>query len=93
MNNDLYLDLMKNPTKFKKSDKKCNNNIDDLYYSLKNRFPNHNITTGNYELILKKIEDYLNSIIIEDVIENIINEIDESINFSSFQSYFEEADY
>ena len=54
MNNDLYLDLMKNPTKFKKSDKKCNNNIDDLYYSLKNRFPNHNITTGNYELILKK---------------------------------------
>lgn len=92
MNSDLYLDLMKNPTKFKKNNKKYNN-LDDLYYSLKKRFPNHNITTCNYELILKKIEDYLNCIIIEDVIENIINKIDESINFSSFQSYFEEADY
>ena len=92
MNSDLYLDLMKNPTKFKKNDKKYNN-LDDFYYSLKKKFPEHNITKSNYELILKKIEDYLNTIIIEDVIENIINEIDESINLSSFQSYFEEADY
>ena len=92
MNSDLYLDLMKNPIKFKKNDKKYND-LDNLYYSLKKKFPNHNITIGNYELILKKIEDYLNSIIIEDVIENIINQVDESINFSSFQSYFEEEDY
>lgn len=92
MNSDLYLDLMKNPIKFKKNDKKYND-LDNLYYSLKQKFPNHNITIGNYELILKKIEDYLNSIIIEDVIENIINQVDESINFSSFQSYFEETDY
>lgn len=92
MNEDLYLDLMKNPIKFKKNNKKCNN-LDDLYYSLKKKFPDHNITIGNYELILKKIEDYLNTIVIQDILENIVNQIDESTNFSNIQSYFEEADY
>ena len=36
MNSDLYLDLMKNPIKFKKNDKKYND-LDNLYYSLKKK--------------------------------------------------------
>jgi hypothetical protein len=81
---ELYLFLMKNPNKFRKTDNIEINRDDNLFYELKKKFSDHDISKEDYKFILKKIEIYLNELVIKDVIENIINNIDESICIGHF---------
>lgn len=74
MNDDkLYLNLIKNPYKSKNIIKK--NNIDNLYNELKHKY--NNINPEIYQLLLKKIEIFIDDSIINIIVEEIIDKIDE----------------
>ena len=77
---DIFFKLIANPYKTKR-----NNNEyigDELYIQLKNNFPNTEWTINIYNHIKKKIETELNTILIKDILSDIIFKIeDESSNY------------
>jgi hypothetical protein len=77
MNNDnLFLDLMKNPYKTKKKKIDCNFYIDKLHIELIKKFDNYNIDNNLYKIILKKIEILLTEQTIKEILYNTIEQIE-----------------
>ena len=84
-NDKLFLDLMKNPYKTKSVKQVIDN--DNLHNELKKKFKNYDITIDNYNIILEKIEIFLNKTTIQNIINNIILEIEnEQFNQTIIQS-------
>ena len=84
-NDKLFLDLMKNPYKTKSVKQVIDN--DNLHNELKKKFKNYDIKIDNYNIILEKIEIFLNKTTIQNIINNIILEIEnEQFNQTIIQS-------
>ena len=84
-NDKLFLDLMKNPYKTKSVKQVIDN--DNLHNELKKKFKNYDIKIDNYNIILEKIEIFLNKTTIQNIINDIILEIEnEQFNQTIIQS-------
>lgn len=74
---DLTFQLLANPTKLKKRDKKINVSENDIFFmKIKKRYPNMLIFKSDKNKILEKIESILLDITISNIIENLIREIE-----------------
>lgn len=74
--NELLLNLIANPFKIKRNNKKINtNNLDKIYYLLRQQYPNHDINTNTFNDIINLIEKYLIHLEIKNTINGIIEKI------------------
>tara|TARA_Y100001936_G_C15871299_1_gene557800 strand:- start:73 stop:321 length:249 start_codon:yes stop_codon:yes gene_type:complete len=75
---DLTFQLLANPTKLKKKDKKEKDITEDdiLFMKIKKRYTDMLIFNSDKNEILKKIESILLDITISNIIENLVREIE-----------------
>ena len=74
---DITFQLLANPTKLKKNEKKrVVTEEDSFFLRIKKRYPDMLIFNSNKIEILKKIESILIDITITNIIENLVREIE-----------------
>ena len=75
---DLTFQLLANPTKLKKKDKKKKDITEDdiLFMKIKKKYTDMVIFNSDKNKILKKIESILVDITISNIIENLVREIE-----------------
>jgi hypothetical protein len=74
--NELLLNLIANPFKIKRNNKKINtNNLDKIYNLLRKQYPNYDININTFNDIINLIEKYLIHLEIKNTINDIIDKI------------------
>ena len=74
---DLTFQLLANPSRLKKKEKKKIINEDDIFFKrIKKRYPDMLIFNSDKNEILEKIETILTEITISNIVENLVREIE-----------------
>jgi isopentenyl phosphate kinase len=74
---DLTFQLLANPSRLKKKEKKKIINEDDIFFKrVKKRYPDMLIFNSDKNEILEKIETILTEITISNIVENLVREIE-----------------